>query len=256
MISLTENIKQEIRTACRDMSQGEINRMMKKGIAPFTLLIIGCQTGSVPLIEQALEAGADINGRDHESWTPLMHASYYNNTEAIRCLLNHRVRIHTTSDIGESAVGIARTERNRKAIETFETNLEKVRLKHAGILIDALMIIERERGKPREDRDKTALALSCIDRGYVWWIGEEHPEKVLSLFKKAWQLDPRVSAFPYASILASQGYQEESLDVLEMIQMRKWSTIHREGMIESGLFQCLEEHPRWKRIISRWESHH
>ncbi len=249
---LTQEIKQEIRSACRDLPQGEVNRMIKKGIAPFTLLILGCQTGSVPLIEQALQGGADINGRDHESWTPLMHASYYNNTEAICCLLEHRARIHTTSDVGESAVGIARNERNSKAVNAFESNLEKVRLKHAGILIEAMMILERERQKPREDRDKTALALSCIDRGYVWWIGEEHPEKVLSLFQKAWELDPKVSAFPYASILAAQGHQEESLDILEMIQIRKWATIPREDMISSGLFQCLEENPRWRRIINRW----
>ena len=252
MLLLTEHIKQEIRSACSDLPQGEVNKMIKKGIAPFTLLILGSQTGSIPLIEQALQAGADINGRDHESWTPLMHASYYNNTDAILCLLNHRARIHTTSDLGESALTIARSERHNKAVTTFESNLEIVRLKHAGILIEALMILERERQKPREERDKTALALSCIDRGYVWWIGEEHPEKVLSLFRKAWELDPKVSAFPYASILAAQGMQEESLDILEMIQTRRWATIPKESMVESGLFQCLEENPRWKRIISRW----
>ena len=255
MVSLTENLKEELRTACRDMSEGEINRIIRKGIAPFTLLILGCQTDSIPLIRQALEAEADINGRDSESWTPLMHAAYYNNTEAISYLLEQRVRIHSTSDLGESAVGIAKSERNTTAVREFDNNLLKVRLKHAGILIEALMVLEKERQKPRDERDKTAIALSCIDRGYVWWIGEEHPEKVLYLFRKAWELDPRVSAFPYASILSAQGHQEKSLDILEMIQRRRWSTLPREGMIKSGLFECLENHPRWKRIISRWESH-
>ena len=255
MLSLTENMKEEIRNACREMPEGEVNRMIRKGIAPFTLLVLGCQTNSIPLIKQALESGADINGRDKESWTPLMHASYYSNKEAIAFLLKHKVRIHSTSDRGESAVVIARNERNKPVMKQFESNLKKVRLKHAGILIEAMSTIEKERLKPREKRDKTALALSCIDRGYVWWVGEEHPEKVMSLFTKAWELDPRVSAFPYASILAAQGQPEESLDILEMIQSRQWTTIPREGMIESGLFECLENHPRWKRIISRWESH-
>ena len=255
MLSLTENMKEKIRDACREMPEGEVNRMIRKGIAPFTLLILGCQTNSIPLIDQALKSGADINGRDNESWTPLMHASYYSSKEAIAFLLDHNVRIHSTSDRGESAVGIARNERNEPVMKQFESNLEKVRLKHAGILIEAMSILENERQKPRDKRDKTALALSCIDRGYVWWVGEEHPQKVLSLFKKAWVLDPRVSAFPYASILAAQGHPEESLDILEIIQCRQWATIPREGMIESGLFECLENHPRWKRMISRWESH-
>jgi hypothetical protein len=255
VISLTESIKQEIRSVCRKMPEGEINRMIRKGIAPFSLLVLGCQTDSIPLIDQALQSGADINGRDQESWTPLMHAAYYNSSEAIAYLLEHRARIHSTSDRGESAVAIARIERNKPAVKQFEFNLEKTRLMHAGILIDALMTLEKERQKPRGKRDKTSLALSCIDRGYVWWIGEEHPEKVLTLFKKAWEFDPRIGAFPYASILAAQGYQEESLDILEIIQTRQWSTLPREGMVESGLFECLENHPRWKKVISRWQSH-
>ncbi|OQY34277.1 MAG: hypothetical protein B6241_05265 [Spirochaetaceae bacterium 4572_59] len=255
MLSLTETMKKEIRSACRDLPEGEVNRMIRRGVAPETLLILGCQTNSVPLIRQALQSGADINGRDRESWTPLMHASYYSNREAVSYLLEQKVRIHSTTDRGESAVAIARTERIEPVIDLFESNLEEVRLKHAGILIEAMTIIEKERQKPKELRDKTLLALSCIDRGYVWWVGEEYPEKVMKLFKKAWELDARVSAFPYASILASQGHPEKSLDILEMIQSRKWSTIPREGMIESGLFECLENHPRWKRIINRWETH-
>ena len=43
-----------------------------------------------------------------------MHAAYYNNSEAIAFLLDHRVRLHSTTDLGESAVAIARTERKRQ----------------------------------------------------------------------------------------------------------------------------------------------
>jgi len=247
-------MKDEIRTACRDIPDGDINRMIRRGMSPFSLLVLGARTDSVRLIDHAVQAGADINGRDRESWTPLMHASYYNNRQAITRLLEHKARIHTRTDSGESAVAIAEKERNRPAVTLFNANLEKVRLRHAGILIDALSVLERERHKPRTHRDKTALALSCIDRGYVWWVGEEHPDKVLRLFRKGWELDPRVGAFPYASILAASGNHEKSLDILEMIQTRGWSTIPREGMIESGLFDSLETNPRWKKLLRRWPS--
>lgn len=235
-----------------DMPDGELNRMLRRGISAFRLLVLGCQTNSIPLMLQAIEMGADINGRDQESWTPLMHAAYYNNLDAIDCLLERNVRLHTRSDQGESAVYIAEKERNRITVDLFNERLYKIRMKHAGILIEALRTIEEERKKPAEARDRRALALSCIDRAYVWWVGEEYPEKVLKLFHRAYQLDPRVGAFPYASILASSGNQEEALDILEMIQRRHWTTIPREGMIESGLFVNLEESPRWKRILKRW----
>ncbi|MBF9014780.1 MULTISPECIES: ankyrin repeat domain-containing protein [unclassified Oceanispirochaeta] len=255
MLSLTHEMKEEIKLACMDMPDGEINRMIRRGISAFRLLVLGCQTNSVPLMLQAIDMGADINGRDQESWTPLMHATYYNNHEAIDYLLYQNVMIHTRSDQGESAVYIAQKERNESTVNLFNDRLYKIRMKHAGILIEALKTIEEERKKPAEARDRRALALSCIDRAYVWWVGEEHPEKVIRLFCKAYQLDPRVGAFPYASILASSGKLEESLDILELIQRRHWTTIPREGMVESGLFVNLEESPRWKRVLKRWPLH-
>jgi len=245
-------MKEEIKHACLNMPDGEINRMIRRGISAFRMLILGSQTNSIPLIEQSLRMGADINGRDQESWTALMHAAYYNHQESIDCLLTHNALVHPRSDQGESAVYIAQKERNISTVNMFNDRLYKIRMKHAGILIDALKTIERERQKPVEARDRTALALSCIDRGYVWWVGEEHPRKVESLFRKAYHLDPRVGAFPYASIMASSGHQNEALDILEMIQKKGWTTIPREGMIESGLFVNLEESYRWKRIIKRW----
>ncbi len=256
MLSLTQEMKEEIRLACEDMPDGELNRMIKRGISAFRLLVLGCQTNSIPLIIQSIDMGADINGRDQESWTPLMHAAYYNNQEAIDILLQQNVLIHIRSDQGESAVYIAQKERNESTVELFNDRLYKIRMKHAGILIDALRTIEEEKKKPVEARDRRALALSCIDRAYVWWVGEEHPDKVLRLFNRAYILDPRVGAFPYASILASAGKQEEALDILELIQKRKWTTIPRDGMIESGLFVNLEDSPRWKRIVKRWPEHH
>jgi ankyrin repeat protein len=245
-------MKEEIRQVCMDMPGAEINRMIRRGISPFRLLILGSQTNSIPLIEQSLKEGAEINGRDQESWTPLMHASYYNHQEAIDCLLSHNALVHPRSDQGESAVYIAQKERNMKTVNLFNERLHMVRMKHAGILIEALKTIELERQKRPEARDRTALALSCIDRAYVWWIGEEHPQKVKKLFKKAYHLDPRVGAFPYASILASSGSHNEALDILEMIHKKKWTTIPREGMVESGLFVNLEGSDRWKRIMKRW----
>ncbi|MDC7241857.1 MAG: ankyrin repeat domain-containing protein [Spirochaetales bacterium] len=256
MLSLTQEMKEEIRVACEDMSDGELNRMIKRGISSFRLLVLGCQTNSIPLILQAIDMGADINGRDQESWTPLMHAAYYNNQEAIDILLQQNVLIHIRSDQGESAVYIAQKERNDSTVELFNERLYKIRMKHAGILIDALKTLQEEKKKPVEARDRRALALSCIDRAYVWWVGEEHPAKVLRLFNRAYILDPRVGAFPYASILASAGKQEEALDILELIQKRGWTTIPRQGMIESGLFVNLEESPRWKKILRRWPEHH
>lgn len=255
MLSLTQEMKEEIKLACMDMPDGEINRMIRRGISAFRLLVLGCQTNSIPLMLQAIDMGADINGRDQESWTPLMHATYFNNHEAIDYLLCENVIIHTRSDQGESAVYIAQKERNASTVNLFNDRLYKIRMKHAGILIDALKTIEEERKKPAEARDRRALALSCIDRAYVWWVGEEHPDKVIRLFCKAYQLDPRVGAFPYASILASSGQLEESLDILEMIQRRHWTTIPREGMVESGLFVNLEESSRWKRVLKRWPVH-
>ncbi len=255
MLSLTATMKEEIRSACLDIPEGELNRMFRRGISSFRLLVLGCQTNSIPLIEQAIGQGADINGRDLESWTPLMHAAYYNNQEAIDCLLQHNALIHTRSDQGESAIYIARKERNDNTVDLFNDRLYKVRMKHAGILIEALKTLRAEKEKPAEARDRTAMALSCIDRAYVWWVGEEHPDKVLRLFHKAYILDPRVGAFPYASILASSGRQEDALDILEMIQRKKWTTIPREGMVESGLFVNLEDFPRWKKIMKRWPDH-
>ncbi len=234
------------------LGKAEVRGLVRRGASPFGLLLIACRFNSLPLAKLALKQGVDLNQRDRESWTPLMHAAYYNNWEILDFLLDHNALVHKRGSQGESALEIAREEENQEVLEVFNRHLSKVRMKHAGILIKALKTLWEEGGKPRESRDKLCIALAYIDRAWVWWVGGEYPHKVLQLFKRAYEVEPAVGAFPYASILAGLGYKEEALDLLELVQQRGWKTVMRKVLVESGLFQGLENSPRWTALLLRW----
>lgn len=62
---------------------------------------IVCQGGTPGRINQAIKAGADINARDDNGWTPLMHAAYHNpNPDAITALANAGAEVNARQKYG------------------------------------------------------------------------------------------------------------------------------------------------------------
>jgi ankyrin repeat protein len=179
----------------RDLSREEEELYCQKEMAPQSLLLLGCRTDSEILSNTALERGALVNRRDHESWTPLMHAVYYNSHRVIPLLLRNHAMLHIRDDEGESAFSIARNMGNHDSLKELDKALEKSRLKHVGLFIGALETLYREKQKPENMRNKAAMALSYIDLGYVWWINEEKIDRVFRYFSRAYALSPEQEPF-------------------------------------------------------------
>jgi len=62
---------------------------------------IVCQGGIPRQINEAIKAGANVNARDDNDWTPLMHAAYYNsNPDAITALANAGAEVNARQKYG------------------------------------------------------------------------------------------------------------------------------------------------------------
>ena len=59
---------------------------------------------SVTGIQKALSNGADINGRDQEGMTPLMHAALRGNREIVELLLQKKARVDLVDIFGVTAL--------------------------------------------------------------------------------------------------------------------------------------------------------
>jgi ankyrin repeat protein len=53
-----------------------------------------------------IEAGADVQAKDHRGWTPLMWAAYYGKPDVVRLLIAHHASVNDTAS-GQTALGIA-----------------------------------------------------------------------------------------------------------------------------------------------------
>jgi ankyrin repeat protein len=59
-------------------------------------LIEAVQTGQLAKVEEALNAGADINEQDEQGWTPLNWAAGKGNVEIVGLLLNRGADVFRT----------------------------------------------------------------------------------------------------------------------------------------------------------------
>lgn len=236
----------------RILTEEEEDSYSRREMSPQALLLLGCRTDSESLTATALERGALVNKRDHESWTPLMHAVYYNSHRVIPQLLRHHAMLHIRDDEGESVFSIAQTMGSYDSLQELDKALEKSRLKHVGLFIQALETLYREKSKPEPDRNRSAMALAYIDLGYVWWISEEKIEKVFRYFSRAYALSPRTGAFPYASLLAAMGYPDESMTILQLIARRRWGAVSRKVMEKDEAFHALRSSHEWPGLMKIW----
>ncbi|MDC7220621.1 MAG: ankyrin repeat domain-containing protein [Spirochaetales bacterium] len=236
----------------RTLSEEEELSVREKEMSPQSLMLLGCRTDSDLLVKTALERGALVNKRDHESWTPLMHAVYYDSHRVIPRLLRNHAMLHIRDDDGESVFTIARTMGSNDALDELDKALSKSRLKHIGLFIHALETLYKEKGKEEKLRNKSAMALAYIDLGYAWWISEEKIERVFRYFSRAYALSPRTGAFPYASLLAAMGYPDESMTILMLIAKRRWGAVKKTVMEKDEAFYSLRGSEEWKRLMRLW----
>ncbi|MBN2625256.1 MAG: ankyrin repeat domain-containing protein [Spirochaetales bacterium] len=236
----------------RTLSGEEERDLQAQDMPPQALLLLGCRTDSELLTATALERGALVNRRDHESWTPLMHAVYYNSHRIIPLLLRNHAMLHIRDDEGESVFSIARSMGSDDSLEELDKALSKSRLRHVGLFIQALETLYREKHKPEGRRNKNAMALAYIDLGYVWWISEEKIERVFRYFSRAYALYPRTGAFPYASLLAAMGYPDEAMNILMLIAKRRWGAVSRQVMEKDEAFHALRGSDDWDRLMRLW----
>jgi ankyrin repeat protein len=67
-------------------------------------LIAAVDAESIGAMEKALASGADINGKDREGMTPLMHAALRGNQEIVEFLLKRRARVDLVDIFGVTAL--------------------------------------------------------------------------------------------------------------------------------------------------------
>jgi ankyrin repeat protein len=236
----------------RPLSEEEERSAQQKELSPQALLHLGCRTDSKILVETAMDRGALVNKRDKESWTPLMHAVYYNSYRIIPHLLRNHAMLHIRDDEGESVFSIAHSMGSSDSLNELDKALSQSRLKHVGLFIQALETLYREKHKKEKYRNKSAMALAYIDLGYVWWISEEKIERVFRYFSRAYALFPRTGAFPYASLLAAMGYPDESMTVLMLIAKRRWGAVSQEVIEKDETFHALRESEEWTSLMRLW----
>lgn len=234
------------------LSPGQEEELRHASIAPYELLLLACRCDSTELAEEALKRGVEVNMRDRESWTPLMHAAYHNSWRVIPLLIRNRAVLHLRDDQGESPLDIARAMECSLSLEELEGALDKNRLKQAGLFLQALNALLLEKSKPKERQSKSLMAWSYIDLGYGWWLMEERMDKCFAYFRKAASLSPSVGSFPYASLLASCGYPDEAMTLLFKIARRRCGAISRKSMEKDQAFHSLFEHPDWKSLMRIW----
>jgi ankyrin repeat protein len=64
-------------------------------------------TGSLDSVKLLVEAGAPVNAKQHQGWTPLHEAVNRNDLEMTRYLVEHGADPRLQSDEGKSAIGLA-----------------------------------------------------------------------------------------------------------------------------------------------------
>ncbi|MDR1132881.1 MAG: ankyrin repeat domain-containing protein [Synergistaceae bacterium] len=73
-----------------------------------------CKNGTAGKIEDALAAGANVNARDANGWTPLMYAARYNSrADAVSALIAAGADAGITANDGNSALTLAKKNKNQ-----------------------------------------------------------------------------------------------------------------------------------------------
>ncbi len=109
-------------------------------------LLAAISAGSPGLVHKRLAAGANVNGRDRDGMTPLMHAALQGNVALTRLLIDKGAAINLTDSFGVTALMQAAWGGHTQVVDLLmdegaDPNLQSVlevpRLKKAGI--NALM---------------------------------------------------------------------------------------------------------------------
>lgn len=79
-----------------------------------SLLVHAAVLGAMEIVELLLQQGFDIDVKDHNGWTALMHAVSTNQSGIVECLINHKGTVNHTSPDGTSAFNLTTLTGNKR----------------------------------------------------------------------------------------------------------------------------------------------
>jgi ankyrin repeat protein len=80
----------------------------------FTPLIIASYYGNAPIVKYLCENGANLNIQDNDGWTALIYASYYQFEDVVQILLLYHPDFNLVNKYGYSALWYAEKNHNEK----------------------------------------------------------------------------------------------------------------------------------------------
>src|SRR5574337_844034 len=83
---------------------GFFGSLFESGGKPAEKLIEASKSGATEKVKSLLAEGADVNTRDQDGWTALMHASWHGHSGISGMLLNKGADVNAKASDGETAL--------------------------------------------------------------------------------------------------------------------------------------------------------
>jgi len=99
---------------------GFFGSLFESGGKPAEKLIEASTSGVTEKVKSVLAEGADVNVRDQDGWTALMHASWHGHSEVVGLLLNKGADVNAKASNGGTALMYASSNRHSKVAELLE----------------------------------------------------------------------------------------------------------------------------------------
>ncbi|MCL1874727.1 MAG: ankyrin repeat domain-containing protein [Synergistaceae bacterium] len=108
------------------------NARASSGSERYTAIIVAARSNSDPeVIKVLFRAGADVNAKDAQGQTPLIHAIYNSNPEVITALLNVGALTGTRDNSGKTALDYAELYARQEAIDRLQGKTATTQTKQA-----------------------------------------------------------------------------------------------------------------------------
>lgn len=92
----------------------------------FTPLIMAAYYGNASIVEYLCEAGAGLNSQDDEGWTALHHSTFYQHQEIVPILLEHGASTTIKDKRGYDVLWYAKRSSNMRILEMLENPGKKI----------------------------------------------------------------------------------------------------------------------------------